>query len=180
MKEKTNSPSLRFHSSCSKRLWMCKQIWGKGCCFPLSVRREAVDKHWQLLPRSEPANSLYLWSWCIKPLGFEGKGLQESTAPFLRCLKSHGDFQTVLTLMKKGRNPRSMQHLNAWETLGFSFLLLWVCVAKCILMQGVDRNKHDVLNDLIRVQRYLTLEDYMCGHTKSIEILEQFKMLLSW
>ena len=45
-------------------------------------------------------------------------------------------------------------------------------------MQGVDRNKHNVLNDLIGVQSYLTLEDYMYGHTKSTETLEQFKMLL--
>lgn len=49
----------------------------------------------------------------------------------------------------------------------------------CIfLMQGVDRNKHDVLNDLIVVQSYLALEDNVCGHTNSVGILEQFKLLL--
>lgn len=89
----------------------------------------SFDEYWQLLPRSEPVNSLYLWSRCTKPLGFEGRGLRESTAPFLRCLKSQGDFQTVLVLRKKGRDPRSMQR-KSWEILGFSFSLLWVCVTK--------------------------------------------------
>lgn len=43
---------------------------------------------------------------------------------------------------------------------------------------AVSRQVHDMLNDLVGVQSCLTLEDYMYGHTKSIETLEQFKMLL--
>lgn len=70
---------------------------------PVDVRaglREGLlssfDKYWQLLPRSEPVNSSYLWSRCTQPLGFEGKGLWESTAPFLRCSESQGELQTAL------------------------------------------------------------------------------------